>query len=242
MSIPGPPPNNGDVIAAHKEGYHLYTSDPSAPKDQRQTTLTQLADIADNRASRWAAVLMLRLVRLRLLGETIDEVALAKLANSRLAREFRAVLRVGRLSEVAIQLGCERIKANPEHIDIDWYGDNPGHWWNSNDFDGRDAELTATMGQLRFLEKSFGFDDFSNISPDQWQWPAEWKMPDGTAKGHWADLTANVPAPPFAPGFKELVFEWHYGANEKGFSYDSDGNRFWFETPVATRSDILVDL
>ena len=239
MSIPGPPPG----MSARTPGsaaYRTWSSAPNPPTYHQQI-LGDLADRLGGNVSRWHAVLMLRVLRLKQDRFHVSQSDFAPLAprpfslfmgTPWVATMCQAVYSRGRLSEVGIRLGCSSIAADPLHIDIDWFGDEPlPAWWNPAIAAG-DAERTATVGLLHFLEESLGLAK-SVADPASWSWPA------GTnRRAPWAENVVKSIAPPIQAGFEALLLEWHEGESST-FATGSSGATFWFSTPKAGSSDTV---
>lgn len=239
MSLPGPPPAENGVTAAGTP-IRIWSS---APDDEEyyQEILGELADRFSARQARWDAVLMLRLLRLRLHNVAMPAVDFLYLRTATwlaggtprkraLARKCLAVYSKGRLSEVGVQLGCPHIVAYPLHIDVDWYGSDPlPHWWDAM-LTGLEAEMESARGNLHFLEESFGLAP-SPIDPAGWSWPV------GTTGDIWAEKLVKSVAPGIADGFARLVMEWHEGEAPGDFKCKSDGAKFWYATPRAQGPD-----
>ena len=247
MSLPGPPPADNETNPGGTE-YCIWSSDPDSG-EYYQETLGQLADLVSGRLARWRAILMLRVLRLRLervLIEPGDFKTLAKWGSANplkpplglffskgsLAQTCRQVYRVGRLSEVGIQLGCRRIIDNPFHIDVDWYGVEPlHHWWNGQ-FTGMDAEREAARGNLHFLEETVGL----LPSPPE---PAGWSWPAGTHGASWTEKLLLSPTPKITAPSSEIVMEWHLGELDHEFKCGWLGSRFWYSTPGTGSPDTI---
>lgn len=228
---------NGTTTDGGAPSFWIWSSDPDEGQ-YYQETLGELADLLSGRLSRWKAILMLRVLRLRLEGVRfrrrlppiglLDQRVKGHFGGSRssgnTARMCQNVYRSGRLSEVGVQLGCESMIANREHIDIDWYGVEPlPHWWNAT-FTGLQAEREAARVHLHHLEASFGL---GPSGPD----PSSWTWPPGTHGETWSEKLLSSKAPKILSGFSELVLQWHEGATVGDFECFFDGAKFWYSTP-----------
>ena len=228
MPPEGPPPlPNAHVTEGGQQiDYVQFVGDDTAG-DYYVVALKEMAEAVLNQDDRWRAILMLRIARLRLHGRSIDVNAFRLLPGW--AKE---VYRVGRISEVSRVLGVESIAKNPHHVDVDWYGDNPAHWWNTDAFTGAEAEIDAARGQLHFLEDTVGLRR-SRIDPSGWSWP-----PGTNTNDFWPQLVASTASPPILAGRAAIKVEWHMGRSPDRFTYDWDQAKFWFMTPALVRDAV----
>lgn len=226
MSLPGGPDG------ALPDPPRKWVSDPAqAPLYQR--TLRELEHRWAPWTTRWQVVCLLRILRLRLEpdhGIPEDELK----ANTALLDDpGLSVWRVGHLSEVAVQTGIRRVKANPLHLDVDWFGYLLPDWW-ATDVEKGLAEIETVRDLQSFLERSMGLEP-SELNPDSGR---GWSWPDGVvAPAMWGNL-GKVPAP---AGANEFAFEWWEGHGDGATWSDielADGRRrFAFKTPVAIGED-----
>ena len=233
MSVPpGPPDRNGTSGAGVP--FVIWTSKPSA--NNHQTTLEQLVESLDDPEGRWEAILMLRVLQLRL----HPAIAVAandfqRIGKGSRGRKLRAVFGRGRLSEVG-RYGSSRIRNNQIHIDEDWFGTGTpfSHWWNSNQFDSGAAEKEATRGLLHFLEATLNLAPSAPDPTTPWSWPAGVEN-----SADWVTLANTVPAPDVSAS-PHVILEWHEGENPHALACGQDltNVRFWYSTPEHNRMDL----
>lgn len=221
MSLPGPPPPIEEGEPAPEWVRHTGVPGEGA----FQETLQELNESWSDPETRWTAVKFLRLVRLRIENHPVEFSQLRKCPP-----KYRAVFQVGRLSVVAAKTGIARVRANPLHIDIDWFGSEPTlpHWWNLADATvGKGFELDSLVKLLHFLEKSFGLAS-SGVAPADWSWSP------GDSYEDWGNMHEAL-APAVAADFEKLFFEWHRGRNPDAIVPEHDENKFWWSTPWTSR-------
>jgi hypothetical protein len=197
-------------------------------------TLYQLVKAAKDRDDRWELVKLIRLAQLRLTGQAVPNAALPNLTGRQ-----RAVLRVGRLSEAGVQSGVDRIRENPDHLDLDWFGAAAVNWWQAKDaagngvvFDGSAAEGTVAMGLRHYLEVSLGIE--TAAAPPADATPGNWKWPGGVGLGNrywWDLLTDDGVVPVSGVGFDDLQIDWDIYRARALISCAIRGHSMVVETP-----------
>jgi|GEM_PF-4172954 len=207
----------------------------------RDARLAQMADAWNNVGNatplaRWETILHLRVVRMKFNGVG------GPMALDVRARYFPTWMG-GRLSDVdaAVGLGNDAI-----HLNVDWFGENGSHWWNTNPKGHPERRLATAL--LHFLESSTDLPNASAGSgwdPKTWLWMAgtPWVNPDKSL--NWAIMNQVLVTPAYIPNSAMNVrIEWKRGGPAPGYtdidtSIRTDGGVrvLTITTPDITRRD-----
>jgi hypothetical protein len=118
---------------------------------------------------------------------------------------YRDVLLHNRLSVVAVAGNSTLVDANPEHLDLDWFGTSEQNFWpgkpGGTTFEDRVAEAVQQA-----IENSFGIPNSADAKHTSWTWDTAGNT---STDATWqADLTRLPPAEP--ANLPPIRFEWSW--------------------------------